>query len=67
MVIARQLLGKQVYAETNKQAIIMGLLGYNDENGVSVGSALRLYAYNEDPRPAELELSESLETAVEDD
>jgi hypothetical protein len=28
-------------------------------------SALRLY--NEDPRPAEIELRESLETAVEDD
>jgi hypothetical protein len=31
----------------------------------SVGSVPRLY--NEDPRPAELELRESLETAIEDE
>jgi hypothetical protein len=35
------------------------------ETVFSVGSAPRLY--NEDPRPAELELRESLEIAVEDD
>jgi hypothetical protein len=37
--------------EMNEQAIIELLLSYNDGNGVSVGSASRLY--NEDPRPAE--------------
>jgi hypothetical protein len=35
------------------------------ETVFSVGSALKLY--NEDPRPAELELRESPEMAVEDD
>jgi hypothetical protein len=35
------------------------------ETVFSVGSDLRLY--NEDPRPTELELRESLETPVEDD
>jgi hypothetical protein len=35
------------------------------ETVFSVGSEPRLY--NEDPRPAEVELTESLETAVEDD
>jgi hypothetical protein len=35
------------------------------ESVFSVGSAPRLY--NEDPRPAEIELRDPLETAVEDD
>jgi hypothetical protein len=35
------------------------------ETVFSVGSAPRLY--NEDPRPAEIELRESLETRVDDD
>jgi hypothetical protein len=35
------------------------------ETAFSVGSAPRLY--NEDSRPAEIELMEFLETAVEDD
>jgi hypothetical protein len=35
------------------------------ETVFSVGSTPRLY--NEDPKPAEIELRESLETAVEDD
>jgi hypothetical protein len=47
--IARQRLGKQVPAAT-----IEVLLNYNDENGVSCGSTPKLY--NEDPRPAGLEL-----------
>jgi hypothetical protein len=41
------------------------LLSSNDENGFSVGSAPR--PCNEDPRPSEIELRESLETAVEGD
>jgi hypothetical protein len=40
-------------------------LSYNNGNGFSVESAPRLY--NVDPRPAEIELRESLEMAVEDD
>jgi hypothetical protein len=35
------------------------------ETAFSAGSDPRLY--NEDPRPAEIELKESLESAVEDD
>jgi hypothetical protein len=50
---------------TNKQAIIDVFLCYNDGNSVFCWIAPRLY--NEDPRPAEIELMESLETAVEDD
>jgi hypothetical protein len=34
-------------------------------NGVSFGAAPRLY--NEDPRPVEIELRDSLEMAVQDD
>jgi hypothetical protein len=41
------------------------LLNYNDGNGVFCW--VRPEAVNEDPRPAELELRESLEAAVEDD
>jgi gamma-glutamyl-gamma-aminobutyrate hydrolase PuuD len=40
------------------------LLGCNDVTVLSGGSDPRLY--NEDPRPAELQLRESLEMAVED-
>jgi hypothetical protein len=40
-------------------------LSYSNGKGVFCGSALKLY--NEDPRPAEIELRESLEMAVEDD
>jgi hypothetical protein len=40
-------------------------LSYNNENDVSVGSAPKLY--NEDPRAAESESRQFLETAIEDD
>jgi hypothetical protein len=44
---------EQVPVATNKQTTIEILLGYNDGNGVSCGSAPRLY--NGDPWPAEIE------------
>jgi hypothetical protein len=65
MFIARQRLGKQVPAATNKQATTDVFLSYNDGNGFSFGSAPRLY--NEDFRPAESEIKESLEMAIKDD
>jgi hypothetical protein len=55
MFIVRQRLGKQVPAARSKQATIKVLLNYNDITVFSVGSRQRLY--NEDPRPAGLELS----------
>jgi hypothetical protein len=51
MFIARQRLGKQVLAVTNKEATIHALFSSNDENCVSVGFAPILY--KEDRRPAE--------------
>jgi hypothetical protein len=56
MFTARQQLGKQVPAVTNKQAAIVVFLSYKDGSTPSL--------YNEDPRLAG-ELRESLETAVE--
>jgi hypothetical protein len=45
----------------NKQETIEVLFGYKDGNGVFVVITPR--PHNEDPRPAETELRESLETA----
>jgi hypothetical protein len=58
-------LNMQVPAATNKQAITEILLNYNDGNGVFCWSATRLY--NEEPKPAEIELRESPKMAVEYD
>jgi hypothetical protein len=50
----------------NKQGAIKVVLSCNDGNGVFCWICPERL-YNEDPRPADIELRESLEMAVKDD
>jgi hypothetical protein len=56
-LIARQRLSKHATEAANKQATIEVLLNYNNKSGVFRGSASRLF--NEDPRPAKLDLKKN--------